>query len=965
MPPLSRSQTIPSLHSWWSDSNTPGATVNLHALSKPLMRVLYHWQAREFIRINQGVRLSKDTMDIFLSYLHYKHVSVATRTLVMEELNTRAKTTSAEDASVIVELLKRDAVLTSLLQSPTSSVKTLACDLLRNLMMQDLLVKASTSLHWTGSKDLTHSHSDGDPKVRRSAMFALSGISQWPEGAEAVVDAKAHEHAMALFKSPDAGIRASTCYMLGNLASHERTWAAALSINPCFQLVPLLSDQDIQVRGYAAFALANLSRWLQGAQSVVDAKALKHTLVLLHSTDAKAQSNACLMLGHLADHKETWPAILGIDPCWHLVYLLRLTQSHSNQDVQVCRSATLALANISQWIEGAQSVLDAEAPGYASDLLKSPDPSIRAYTCLMLGNLASYKVTWSGILSPNHCLQLVSLLSNHQDIQVCRYAVLTLANLSQWLKGARSALNAKAPKYALDLLTSADANTRAYTCLMLGNLASHEVTWAAILRTPPDFPASRKGSWPGVLSIIPCLKLASLLDDQNIQVCQFATLALANLSQWFKGAKLVVNAKVPERALTLLNSNDDETRAEACRILGNLADHESTWPVILAINPCWQLVNMLSNIGCCPGNLNESCLQLMSQLSDQDTQVRRYAALALANISQWPKGAESVVDVKAPEHALALLKSPDTGTRAYTCYMLANLADHQETWAAILAIDPCLQLVSLLRNQDIQVYQYAALMLANLTCVPVAALAVTKISNQWLEGAEFVVYAEAPIHAMALLNSNDDKTRAEACRILGNLAWHEVTSGDVLAVNPCFQLVSQLDKKTGVIHFKSDHDIQVCRYAALALANLSLWIQGAKSVVNAKALEYTLALLNCTDAKVQAYACLMLGNLSDHKATWPAVLAINPCLQLVSFLTGDEEPDSYTLTVIKMWKSVNVQHWHWQTSVNSESDMNLRLSQTLVELLRQVLSILSLVSQLIPTGSPHPVAPQQCSLRTH
>ena len=52
----------------------------------------------------------------------------------MEELNTRAKTKSVEDASVIVELLERD-VLASLLQSPTSSVRTLTCDLLRNLIL--------------------------------------------------------------------------------------------------------------------------------------------------------------------------------------------------------------------------------------------------------------------------------------------------------------------------------------------------------------------------------------------------------------------------------------------------------------------------------------------------------------------------------------------------------------------------------------------------------------------------------------------------------------------------------------------------------------------------------------------------------------------------------------------------------------------------------------------------------------
>ncbi|KAF7350056.1 hypothetical protein MVEN_01307300 [Mycena venus] len=37
MPPLSRFETLPSIHSWWSDSNPPGATMSLHAVAKPLM----------------------------------------------------------------------------------------------------------------------------------------------------------------------------------------------------------------------------------------------------------------------------------------------------------------------------------------------------------------------------------------------------------------------------------------------------------------------------------------------------------------------------------------------------------------------------------------------------------------------------------------------------------------------------------------------------------------------------------------------------------------------------------------------------------------------------------------------------------------------------------------------------------------------------------------------------------------
>ena len=71
MPPLTRQQTLESVRSWWSDSNAPGPTINLHAAAKPLMRFMYHRQALGFIKENHGHPLSMEAMEIYQSYLGY------------------------------------------------------------------------------------------------------------------------------------------------------------------------------------------------------------------------------------------------------------------------------------------------------------------------------------------------------------------------------------------------------------------------------------------------------------------------------------------------------------------------------------------------------------------------------------------------------------------------------------------------------------------------------------------------------------------------------------------------------------------------------------------------------------------------------------------------------------------------------------------------------------------------------
>jgi hypothetical protein len=75
MPPLTRQESRPSIHSWWSDSNPglQGPTINLHAAAKPLMRLMYYRQASDILRKNRGSPLTTAIVETYASYFPYVH----------------------------------------------------------------------------------------------------------------------------------------------------------------------------------------------------------------------------------------------------------------------------------------------------------------------------------------------------------------------------------------------------------------------------------------------------------------------------------------------------------------------------------------------------------------------------------------------------------------------------------------------------------------------------------------------------------------------------------------------------------------------------------------------------------------------------------------------------------------------------------------------------------------------------
>ncbi|KAJ7461935.1 hypothetical protein FB451DRAFT_475899 [Mycena latifolia] len=97
MHPCTRQPSLGSVLSWWSDSNPPGPTISLHAAAKPLMRAMYHRQALAFIKKNSGIPLSKETLEIYSSYLailRFKYVSPETKAAILRDLPARERSTS-------------------------------------------------------------------------------------------------------------------------------------------------------------------------------------------------------------------------------------------------------------------------------------------------------------------------------------------------------------------------------------------------------------------------------------------------------------------------------------------------------------------------------------------------------------------------------------------------------------------------------------------------------------------------------------------------------------------------------------------------------------------------------------------------------------------------------------------------------------------------------------------------------
>ncbi|KAJ7624022.1 armadillo-type protein, partial [Mycena polygramma] len=845
--------TPQSIRSWWSDSNPVGATVSIHAAAKPLMKIMYHSQARGLIKRYRDVPLSKEVLDIYLAYLMFKYVSPATKTMVLSELRTRA--ISEEEAPTVVEWLSSDPwIVMELLDSFDVEIRRWGCTILAGVSGYEAETGAIVTIEPCRRLIALLS----DTAVWEEAICTLAKTRGKAEGAQTVVEADALLHAPYLLKSTNAQVRRWSCQLLGNLARHDSTATAVLQIAPCPQLVSL-SKQDNQIHSCAMYALSMISNRPDGALAVVNANVRELITELLTSSNLQTLGWTSVMLECLAEHQPAAFAVLsqmGTEPHWHVISLL------SGGNVEFRGHGLHALTRILK-AGGAQEIVEAGVLDYVGELLDTNDKQIPEQTCAMLSDLVSYLPTIRLPLWDAAICQPLIRLSRHNDLYVRQNAIFVLSaicaqssatqtalhmdvfdhvlkllqspdpldvqfismlvgdlvrlaaratrevpkgipyqqvifssddvtlftsaasalhQISLSRDGAEAVLNAGALDYASELLESVDVYTRAWTCAMLGNLARHELLPLGGLVL--EFPR----------------RLVSLLSDGDKDVRRYSTYALYYLSRGAGGERAVLDAQVLDYVLRLLH--DPDTLKWALLLVGQLVNHaESTAMEILGLNPCQQLV-LLSN--------------------SNDLPVYQGAVRALYMISQWCDGAKAVLNAGALDYVPKLLESADADTKGWTCSMLGIFARQK----LLPFVGLCLasrHLVPLLSDRDVDP-----------------------------EGERAVLEEKVLDLVPQLLDSSDHDTQKWTLLLVGQLAGEESTAMEILRLDPWQQLL-RLSKFDAI-----------SSSAVFAMRELSLWADGARAGSNAGAVDHVWRLLRSPDTDTKDWTCLMVGNFARH-----------------------------------------------------------------------------------------------------
>ncbi|KAJ7601407.1 armadillo-type protein [Mycena polygramma] len=488
------------------------------------------------------------------------------------------------------------------------------------------------------------------------------------------------------------------------------------------------------------------------------------------------------------------------------------------------------MAQISEQVDGAQTVVKADILLRVQGLLESTSAHARRWSCQLVGNLARHDSTATAVQELAPCAQLVSLSKQAVHWQVRSCAIYALSMICNHPDGALAAVNSNIVELIQELmapqLSLLSRQTLSWMSVMLEGLTEHQPGSLAVLDT--------QSLW---------LFIFHFLSDDDVEFRRYGLRAVKRIVD-AGGARDIIEANVLKYVGELLEIDSEEIREQTCTILGDLASHLPTIHL-----PLWD---------------TKVCQQLISLSSDTNPSIRRGVIRALWNMSEHPLGAEAIVNLNGHHDLSRLLDSSDPETAGWICEILGRLAVTQGPRLADLGIMPCRCLVSFLSDGDLNVRQSAIYV-------------VTTICMRSM-GAQTVMCTNVFDHVSELLRSSDLQDVQSTLELVGHLVHHTSTATKVLEAIPYQQLVL----------LSTSDDLTVCLSAASSLQKISLCHVGAKAVSNAGALDHVPKLLDSGDAKTRAWACEILGNLALHELLPLAGLAVELLGQIVSLLSDND-----------------------------------------------------------------------------
>ncbi|KAJ7491408.1 armadillo-type protein [Mycena galericulata] len=422
-----RPQSRPSIYSWWSDSNPGlhGPTMNIHTAAKPLMRFMYHRQALDFVKRNQGVGLSTETVEIYSVYLSYKHILPSTKAAVLRELYNRAEVES--DARAMVE--SESPILSEvpvLLASPDPEVRRWTCWMVGRLAYHESTAPAILrEISCTSLVSLLTLNPGEHAEITEAAIYALCRISHWPGGAQAAAEANLLKYIPRLLRFGNVEVQRWTCWLAGHPNEHVAGAAQyavyQIAVGPNGRQATWLLNDVIGAilwwnHSEVICVLSRIARWPHGAQALLqNGSALVYIARWLQSSEPHFRKWSCILVGNLAQHDSTAPAIVKLNPRSHLEL--------EDDDVEVVEKAVYVLSQVSEWPPaGAAGELNPKPTEYLVELLDSQNTQILAGARALIKRVDPHEVFVPTI-------RLLSLLRNG-DVSVTTEVIYTLHRIA-------------------------------------------------------------------------------------------------------------------------------------------------------------------------------------------------------------------------------------------------------------------------------------------------------------------------------------------------------------------------------------------------------------------------------------------------------------------------------------------------------------------------------------------------------
>ncbi|KAJ7612751.1 hypothetical protein FB45DRAFT_1065443 [Roridomyces roridus] len=351
-------QSRVSLLSWWSDSNPGlnGPTINLHTMTKPLLRAMYHRQALEYIAVNNDNSLSEVMVDIYSSYLECKYVASRTKVRVLSHLSSRAHLDM--DAQKIVN----SSVFSEtpqLLESPNEHIRRESAKLMTTLARSDenpaiveWAVRALVRIAvWQNDDDAavenindrtalsirpSYLQSEWNGATRMEVMVLQCLRDHMPIFGIGSQNSSTFREILQFLESEDAEIRLKTARLITQSTSHRWIVASTNILNQVVEKLELVPhDEDITIVEEVFDSLTNIAFWLPGAECIVASGVLEYTQELLASTHPglaiEAARLIAMIAGHYSDRVATIASMIEkLNSFENIVFLLHDMQARAS-----------------------------------------------------------------------------------------------------------------------------------------------------------------------------------------------------------------------------------------------------------------------------------------------------------------------------------------------------------------------------------------------------------------------------------------------------------------------------------------------------------------------------------------------------------------------------------------------------------------------------------------------------------